>query len=1348
MNLKIIFKWCAIFLSAFGLLIFLFLFFLTTSPGEALLRKFAEKQFSEFLGQKVTLTRLETNLLSRLQLSDLKIHPAREDWPPLFELREARLQYKIFHLLKKTVTIESLTLDGLNVHLIQDSSGLVNVPDIFRETQPSPPPDSTPPDFQINFGSLYVGEANFFYNQKSIPLTASLVNLNLELNPIHPASYLFHATIDSGGAHYRNTFLPLKGFSLQGSLAQQGVKLDSISIQLPGVSLTGALSADFTVPETALKGEVHVTAETALLSTTMAEFLPPEIHPLSGRLSGHIQVDGSLENPRVESTIRFAHLQAGGLHFRNGNLHAAMEKDFIQLQRFQWEMFEGKVSGEGYVRLDSLLTQQMSFSVKRLDFGEIWQAIYQETSPYRGVLEGEVTSRGPVSHPDSLKILASLAFRNVLFQNKPMDDFLTDISYRKGRAKLEFRQGESHIRSDLYLQEDRVSGDFRVHVSRLQPLAALANIPDLSGALDLSGTIGGTLHQPQIQTKFSGKNLRYQNFPVDNISGELHWSPDKIHLSETRFEGALAHIDSQQAPFGIKELSGGFSYRGVVQGESGNLNGHLTIDLLEPGYFPIAFRRGRIQLDLDGERIEFTTFRFEHDSLTLELGGVWDLSAAEAQLNLLVLPPDSHRSESEPQTEFGRIEAQLGLADSANFKLNIRGNALRIQPLVALLPESPGIGGILDFRADFQGNAAHPRGTLEFGIDSARFDRVQTDSLRGVIRLREETLYLDSLNLYLKGYHSWARGRVKLQRDEAGLLTLSNSSFTEGEASGEELNLRLLQPFIDPEMQIAGVSIFHVHWRGKIKMPEITGDFRLREGYFRLDPQSPPLSALEMDIILEDSLLEIHSIQGKVNQTSFRIEGHIANRNFENFRPRLQMEIAGMPVVELDGDISLDTMQVNLWVNNLELSFLRAFLTDFSQLAGVANASLNLQGPRANPLIEGRVHITHLKIQPTFLNEPFENGIIKINFTRNRVFLDSLYFNKNGGSIFLSGYLTHQMGKLSDLSFRATVSNLRVNQPKQYQIAVKKADLQYKKQDQYYNLEGDIILDETRLIYNFPPKFILSSLQTVERPIRKPSDLLQNTRLNIRLRESENIWVDNNLARMRLHAEMSVIGSLSNPNITGRLSVEEGYVLYLDRRFRVQKGVMDFVDPNRLNPIVDLQATTTLKNYQTLEGTTYDITLIVNGPMDEAVVELTSDPPLDKSDILSLLTVGATRGQLTGQSKESGGSVSDLLRQRLEALSSSRISGYISRWVGNLLGLDEMNIEGNLFRVHESAGPQIIAAKQISDRIKLTYTTTVGHLNEQSIRLDYRLSQRFSLEGQTDQKGRSGIDLKYRVKFK
>ena len=77
-----------------------------------------------------------------------------------------------------------------------------------------------------------------------------------------------------------------------------------------------------------------------------------------------------------------------------------------------------------------------------------------------------------------------------------------------------------------------------------------------------------------------------------------------------------------------------------------------------------------------------------------------------------------------------------------------------------------------------------------------------------------------------------------------------------------------------------------------------------------------------------------------------------------------------------------------------------------------------------------------------------------------------------------------------------------------------------------------------------------------------------------------------------------------------------------------------------------------------------------------------------------------------------------------------------------------MTIQGNLFRFGSSWGPQLLASKKITNRMSVGYTATLGDLNEQQLRLEYRLLPHVSLEGQSDRKGNSGLDLKLGWKFK
>jgi autotransporter translocation and assembly factor TamB len=230
---------------------------------------------------------------------------------------------------------------------------------------------------------------------------------------------------------------------------------------------------------------------------------------------------------------------------------------------------------------------------------------------------------------------------------------------------------------------------------------------------------------------------------------------------------------------------------------------------------------------------------------------------------------------------------------------------------------------------------------------------------------------------------------------------------------------------------------------------------------------------------------------------------------------------------------------------------------------------------------------------------------------------------------------------------------------------------------------------------------------------------------------------------------VGIIGTPIRPNVNGIIKAEEGYLLYLDRKFKVNQGVVYLSDPLKLNPDINLEASTKVTTYNKTTPVSYNIYIKAEGTPDQLLAELYSEPPLDKPDIMALLTLGATRTEITGKESDNGeGGIGKVLKDRAAVLTSQRISNYVSSKAGSFLGFDEFTIQGNLFRFDKSWGPQLVAARQLNDRIGISYSTRVGHLNDQSIRIGYKLTPRISIQSETDRYGRAGLDLKYGFKFK
>ena len=91
-------------------------------------------------------------------------------------------------------------------------------------------------------------------------------------------------------------------------------------------------------------------------------------------------------------------------------------------------------------------------------------------------------------------------------------------------------------------------------------------------------------------------------------------------------------------------------------------------------------------------------------------------------------------------------------------------------------------------------------------------------------------------------------------------------------------------------------------------------------------------------------------------------------------------------------------------------------------------------------------------------------------------------------------------------------------------------------------------------------------------------------RLQVRIKDSGNISVNNNLANLRLRMDVVLSGTSRKPILLGRTAVVDGYALYLDRRFTIKEGFVDFDSPDKLNPKIILRAETDLKAFQTRSG--------------------------------------------------------------------------------------------------------------------------------------------------------------------
>ena len=144
--------------------------------------------------------------------------------------------------------------------------------------------------------------------------------------------------------------------------------------------------------------------------------------------------------------------------------------------------------------------------------------------------------------------------------------------------------------------------------------------------------------------------------------------------------------------------------------------------------------------------------------------------------------------------------------------------------------------------------------------------------------------------------------------------------------------------------------------------------------------------------------------------------------------------------------------------------------------------------------------------------------------------------------------------------------------------------------------------------------------------------------------------IDNNLATLQARADLTLQGSYAAPVVLGRAEIDRGRVYFQGNTYVIRRGTIDFTNPQRLDPLFDVEAETRVRSY--------NVILKVNGTLERVYPTLSSDPPLSTVGILSLLAgAGGERGGVRAAAPERGPPAGRTGRGQSSPRASSR-----SRW--------------------------------------------------------------------------------------
>jgi translocation and assembly module TamB len=425
--------------------------------------------------------------------------------------------------------------------------------------------------------------------------------------------------------------------------------------------------------------------------------------------------------------------------------------------------------------------------------------------------------------------------------------------------------------------------------------------------------------------------------------------------------------------------------------------------------------------------------------------------------------------------------------------------------------------------------------------------------------------------------------------------------------------------------------------------------------------------------------------------------------------------------LHVHGDLALkDAQQLDLAASgSINLKLAETLDRDLTA-SGTTTFQVEAHGPLKDPGLRGRIDFENSSLSL----EDLPNGLSQLHgaleFNQNRLDVTSLTAMSGGGLLSVGGSLSYQHGIYANLT--VTGKGIRIRYP-QGVSSLADATLRLEGPQTNLFLSGNVLI--TR--FTASPDLDLAALAAqagAVHPVTAPDAPSNHVRLDVHVASSPQLNFQNAFAKLAGDVDLRLRGTLATPSLLGRVSVTEGSANIAGTRYDLERGDIDFTNPVRIEPVIDLTATAHVEDY--------DITLGLHGTPEKMAVTYRSDPPLPESDVVALLALGHTESQqrLYTQQQEQA-----LNNPSTDALLGGALNATVSSRVQKLFGAGSVKIDPNYLGAFGNSTSRITVQEQLGRNVILTYATDVNTTGQQLLQAEVAINRHVSLVVARDESG-------------
>ena len=1329
---------------------------------------------------------------------NLRLRSSSSDLPPFATIATARLDLSLTDLLRKRYVVQASVVDDVSIHYVVDAEG--------RDNLPRPPRDPAAPQQPLDYliTRLLVPKARFRYEDRARHVDIELAAASIQVTG-NSLTRRHQIRLEGGDGRvqirsHSDTIDRVSGLL---DFDHDDVKFEDVTVAGAGahVAIDGAIRGA-SAPEIAMKLQATVDAARASVFFDLPD---PVNGTVSVEAAARGRASAPVIDAHVfGSNVHFRSLYVSDANIRATYDVAARHADVPSVRvQAPW----GRVTASGALALDRHGRSEIHAHVRALDAAAVMRELklpyvaatrvdgkVEATWPgldYADVSGTSVATLSPnVAHaarrsvPIGGQLVAQAKQGTIVAQLEPITVAGAKLT---GQVKVGAdRRLEGQVRGD--------AADVASIASTIETLLGRAPgslLPTpIAGAAHVVAQLGGTIDAPTAAANVAASSLSVGTASGVEVGADLTVTPTTMTIAGGRAKWNTAQagvtgtiglkgshpldlaleadavdmrdlIRTEQVP-----VSGTFTASGRIRGTIakpvanvtvkgagltafGEELGSLIADAALAGR-DVTLSRFVIdkpQPDGNGRITAAGTYHLDRESYTLDVQSEnvrllgLTLPGGQTMRGNVLLSAKSTGTVSSPAAAVTLVLDDLEVQDRALGKVAVIGNTLKRDATITLTADR------FNLTADAVVTLARP-----WPMD---------------ITVRADALDLETLPLGLPGLQGIASLNGSLRGTPTSVtpdltLTVDNGAFSSAELTPGASNVQVRARVVDgaatierltaiwgsATVEATGVVPLDVLPTLPVEIPRNGGPATIKASIRNLDPATIPrvpagLSGhLDLDVDAATSRADLAALEGHITVPRLELvfnrltltqkePAKISIRSGAAIVERLALagsggEIAASGSVGLAGERPLD-VKID---GTLNVAALSAF-TEAIRADGTATLKLAARGTMGKPQLDGTFDLADTTIASDALDIVATNVVANVALVGQRIELTKLAGNVNGGTLQGAGTVTLGDGTISDIDLRISAKDFAYDAPLDLR-SLSDATVQVHRRQEEVLVAGQVTIKEAGLTsdINFDKGLFgaIGAPRTLDlTETRDP--FLERVRFSLDVDTASPVIVDNNLAQAEIDVDLRIAGTPYDPGLTGRLTLAQGGQVTLNaRRYEVERGIITFVDERRIAPSIDLLLNT--------EASNYDVRISVSGTPGKTETSWTSEPPLSEPDIMALVVTGRTVDEMRGEESEVA---------RVQALSylTGRVGSKFGRGLEKATGISEVRIEPVLIANETDPTARLTVGQDITDQLKLIYSTNLTDSNDQIWVAEYDVTRRFQLRGVSEQE-----DDSYRGDFR